>query len=190
MSRCFAEVVLEHLDEVSRSLESGLLGDVRHWKSRLLHQFAGAFHPHCLRLCRMSRKWEDCPRPIWTLQKYLYPYYIYVVGCIPGRHKEPGTVYLYHVFCWHGTRYVRLAEDISYCIILCKTVGGTGPEFMVCLSRGSDILSSCGLRFLFVNHWMSMPWNVLSQFFASFVRIKTGAEKIIFNDASQWQWEV
>lgn len=30
MSRCLAEVVLEYLDEVSRSLESGLLGDVRH----------------------------------------------------------------------------------------------------------------------------------------------------------------
>lgn len=30
VSRCFSEVVLEHLDEVSRSLESGLLGDVRH----------------------------------------------------------------------------------------------------------------------------------------------------------------
>ena len=115
---------------------------------------------------------------------------IVYIGCISGRCQEPGTVYLYHVFCWHGTRYVRLAEDISYCIILCKTIGGTGPEFMVCESRGSDILSSCGLWFLFVNHWMSMPWNVLSQFFASFVRIKTGAEKIIINDASQWQWEV
>ena len=30
MSRCLAEVVLEYLDDVSRSLESGLLGDVRH----------------------------------------------------------------------------------------------------------------------------------------------------------------
>ena len=115
---------------------------------------------------------------------------IIYIGCISGRHKEPETVYLYHVFCWHGTRYVRLAEDISYCIILCKTIGGTGPEFMVCVSRGSDILSSSGLRFLFVNHWRSMLWNVLPSSFASFVRIKTGAEKIIINDASQWQWEV
>ena len=115
---------------------------------------------------------------------------IIYIGCISGCHNEPGTVYLYHVFCWHGTRYVRLAEDISYCIILCKTIGGAGPEFMVCVSRGSDILSSCGLRFLFVNHWRSMPWNVLPSSFASFVRIKTGAEKIIINDASQWQREV
>ena len=115
---------------------------------------------------------------------------IIYIGCISGRHKEPGTVYLYNVFCWHGTRYVRLAEDISYCIILCKTIGGTGPEFMVCVSRGSDILFSCGLRFLYVNHWRSMPWNVLPSSFASFVRIKAVAEKIIINDASQWQWEV
>ena len=137
--------------------------------------------------------WEENERTVRVqseLFRNICSLIIYIIGWISGRHKEPETVYLYHVFCWHGIRYVRLAEDISYCIILCKTIGGAGPEFMVCVSRGLDILSSCGLQFLFVNHWMSMLWNVLPSGFAFFVRIKTGAEKIIFNDASQWQWEV
>ena len=48
MARRFAEMILEYGDEISRRLETRLLGDVSYGKVGLLHQFARPLHPHCL----------------------------------------------------------------------------------------------------------------------------------------------